>query len=275
MQDAEETLNYDVIFFDMDGTLLPLEVRDFLIPYYELLQVAAARAGYDPHRMKEAVNQGIFSMYEHPTTETNETAFWRVFFATYFEGEQLQQEQIERAQTFFKEFYETDFNLAGKGVVPNPAARRAIETLATKGYPLYLTTMPMFPFSAIQWRMQWGDIPMEPFCRITTFDNSTAVKPHLAYYKENLILANVPPERILMVGNNTEDDMAALQLGMDAYLVTDYLINQNEFDTTTVKHGSLEDFANWVETLPNCTSTQALGWQGRADELRSGGGALS
>lgn len=265
---------YEVIFFDLDGTLLPLEVRDFLMPYYELLEAAAVRAGYDPPTLREAVNQGIFSMYEHPTSETNETAFWRVFFDKFFLGQEPASEAKRKLYTFFEDFYRRDFQYAGKNVAPNPAARCAIETLAAKGYPLYLTTMPMFPLSAIHWRLQWANVPKEPFCRVTTFDNSTAVKPHLAYYKENLALADVPPERILMVGNNTDDDMAALQVGMDAYLVTDYLINQNEFDITTVKHGSLEDFANWAQALPACSSTRALSWRDRADDLRCGGGML-
>lgn len=262
--------DYDVIFFDMDGTLLPLEVRDFLQPYYVLLEEAAVREGLDASLLRDAVNKGIFSMYDHPTNETNETAFWRVFNAVYYEGQAPSEEQITRMHAFFDAFYKNDFQHAGKSCVPNPAARRAIETLVKKGYPLYLTTMPMFPFSAIEWRMKWADAPIEPFCRVTTFNNSTAVKPHLTYYEENIALAGVPPERILMVGNNTEDDMAALQAGTDVYLVTDYLINQNEFDIERVKHGSLEDFARWVESLPACTSTQALSWRERADELRLG-----
>ena len=55
-----------------------------------------------------------------------------------------------------------------------------------------------------------------------------------------------------MVGNNTEEDMVALQLGMDGYLVTDYLIDQIAFDIESVKHGSLEDFARFAESLPAC-----------------------
>lgn len=266
---------YDLIMFDMDGTLLPLEVRDFLAPYYELLVAAADRDGLDAQRLRNAVNKGIFGMYDHPTSETNETAFWRVFYASYFDGNPVDQQQKDRFYRFFTDFYIHEFNKAGEGVEPNPAARRAIEALAAKGYPLYLTTMPMFPLSAIEWRMKWADAPIEPFCRVTTFDNSTAVKPHLAYYEENLALADVPANRILMVGNNTEDDMAAMQVGMDVFLVTDYLINQNEFEVSAVKHGSLEEFADWASGLPACTSTRALSWQDRADELRIGGaGAL-
>lgn len=262
---------YDVIFFDMDGTLLPLEVRDFLVPYYELLQVACAREGYDPKTFRDAVNAGIFSMYDHPCDETNEASFWRAFYRSLFNGDEPSDVQKERLFAFFDNFYRNEFQHAGKAAVPNPAAQRSLDTLAQKGYPLYLTTMPMFPQSAIEWRMKWAACDIGLFDRVTTFDNSTAVKPDLVYYRENLALADVPPERVLMVGNNTEDDLAALKLGMDAYLVTDYLINPNGFDIETVKHGSLEEFAHWVQGLATCESTHALGWRARADELRIGG----
>lgn len=261
---------YDVIFFDMDGTLLPIEVRDFLLPYYELLEIAALRKGYDAQRLRESVNAGIFSMYDHPTTETNATAFWRVFFANYYGDKGPSVEEQQAIYAFMDEFYRNDFDRAGKGVVPNPSAAQALATLHEKGYPLYLTTMPMFPYSAIEWRMKWAGCDISLFDRVTTFENSTSVKPHLEYYRENIALADVEPGRILMVGNNTSDDLACLQCGMDAYLVTDYLINQNEFDITTVRHGSLSDFAEWVEDLPPCTSIHALSWRDRADDMHAG-----
>lgn len=265
---------YDVIFFDMDGTLLPIEVRDFLVPFYQLLEVASQRVGYDAAAMRVAVNDGIFGMYDHPETETNAAAFWRGFFSKLFDGNEPGDTERRRLCAFLDDFYAHDFNHAGEGVVPNPAAQRAIRTLYDKGYPLYLTTMPMFPLSAIKWRMKWAACDIGLFSRVTTFDNSTSVKPYAAYYQENIQLADVAPERILMVGNNTTDDLACLECGMDAYLVTDYLINHNDFDIETVKHGSLEEFADWTQGLPPCTSTHALSWRKRVDALRLDGSSM-
>ena len=264
---------YDLICFDMDGTLLPLEVRDFLIPYYQLLEAGSRRAGFDSALVRDAINDGIFGMYDHPADETNAEAFWRVFLDGVF-GSEPERGQVERMVRFLDEFYERDFGQAGQGVVPNPAARRAVQALHDKDYPLYLMTMPMFPYAAIEWRMKWADAPIELFDRVTTYDNSTAVKPSLVYYRENLALADVDPARVLMVGNNTVDDLACLQCGMDAYLITDYLINMNGFDVDSVKHGTLAEFAEWAEALPACTSTHALSWRERADVLRAGGCGL-
>ncbi|WP_305296843.1 hypothetical protein [Parvibacter caecicola] len=43
-----------------------------------------------------------------------------------------------------------------------------------------------------------------------------------------------------------------MQLGADGFLVTDCLLNPNEMDVNEVRHGTLEQFAQWVETLPTC-----------------------
>ena len=55
-----------------------------------------------------------------------------------------------------------------------------------------------------------------------------------------------------MVGNNTREDLAAMQLGLDGYLVTDWLLNPDDFDIETVKHGSMADFLQFVQDLPEC-----------------------
>ena len=47
------------------------------------------------------------------------------------------------------------------------------------------------------------------------------------------------PEDILMVGNNTREDLAAMKLGLDAYLVTDWLLDPDGFDIESVKHGTM------------------------------------
>ena len=41
-------------------------------------------------------------------------------------------------------------------------------------------------------------------------------------------------------------------LGCDAFLVTDHIIDPIGFDLSRVKHGTMEEFAAWVDTLPAC-----------------------
>ena len=262
-------MSYDAIFFDLDGTLLPIEMGEFLHDYYQLLDSAAKRAGYDSEHFAEALNAGIYSMGKHQPNCTNAHAFWETFFTRLF-PQGAADDQLQAAKAFVDEFYAHDFDEIGKRVVPNPAATRALRTLQVKGYPLFLCTMPLFPLQGVLHRLRWADVDPAFFERITTYDNSTDVKPSHAYYCENIDLAGVPAERVLMVGNDTGDDLSCLDLGMDAYLVTDHLINPDCFDIDTIKHGSLADFANWVEGLPDCTCRSAFAWRQRADVLRLG-----
>ena len=57
---------------------------------------------------------------------------------------------------------------------------------------------------------------------------------------------------ILPGSNNTVEDLAFCKLGADAYLVTDYLLDPVGLDLATVKHGSAQEFADWVDALPAC-----------------------
>ena len=43
-----------------------------------------------------------------------------------------------------------------------------------------------------------------------------------------------------------------MQLGLDGYLATDWLLNPDDFDIETVKHGSMVDFLQFVQDLPEC-----------------------
>lgn len=242
---------YDAVFFDLDGTLLPMDVETFLSKYFTLLGQCAVTRGFEPKQFSEAMRTSVFSMSQHEPGVLNSSVFWETFEACLGPID-------DATRAFFDEFYEQDFGRIGEGFVPDPAAARAVEALRRRGYPLYLTTMPMFPRPGVEWRLRWAGVDPAAFARITCYDNSTACKPSLTYYHENLEIADVPASRVLMVGNNTKEDLACLDAGMDAYLVTDYLLNPNDFDIDTVKHGSMAAFADFVETLPACTNAHAL-----------------
>lgn len=264
---------YDAIFFDMDGTLLPMDVRQFLDDYYVYLRAKLAPEHIDTELFIAALNRGMNAMSSHPSGETNADAFWRMFAVEYEEQEHpLNAADLERAHDFLIDFYRNEFDECGRNVVPNPWSRRVVETLKEKGYPLYLTTMPLFPREGVETRLKWADVDPKSFLRITTYANSTAVKPQLAFYYENLAIAGAidEPERVLMVGNNTIDDLVCLQAGIDAFLVTDELINKNDFDVETVMHGTMEEFFEFASNLPPCGSTRAA--QGFPDRSPLDGG---
>lgn len=236
---------YRAIFFDLDGTLLPMEVEEFMGAYMKSLGTYVAQHGGDSKTFGAAMKAGIQNMAHHDPALTNEQAYFQAFY-------QLVEGGPETWEPLFADYYENVFPQVGKDVTPNPAAARALETLAYKGYTLALTTMPMFPEIAVRGRLKWAGVNPDLFSRITSFENSRSIKPHLRYYAENLAACNVAGIDVLMVGNNTVEDLSAMDAGTDGYLVTDFLLDAVGYNLETVKHGTLEGFADWAETLPIC-----------------------
>lgn len=258
-QTTTDTRSYKSIFFDLDGTLLPMDIDEFMGAYMAKLGSFMVARGADPQAFGAGMKQGIKAMARHNGDITNEDAFYEAFY------ECVDKDALDWTAAFM-EFYETEFDAIGAQVVPNPAASQALETLARKGYTLVLTTMPMFPQIAVRTRLKWAGVDPSLFSRITSFENSSSIKPHLTYYAENLAAVGLRGSDVLMVGNNTVEDLSALDMGTDAYLVTDYLLDPVDYDLSSVKHGSMEDFARWVEELPPCSSgaehveTGAVSW---------------
>ena len=240
-----ERTPYRAVFFDLDGTLLPMDLGEFMQSYFQRLAEYVAAHGIDPETFTAGLKAGIKAMASHDDGRLNSEAYWGAFF-------EVVDEDAADWTPFINEFYEHDFGTIGEGVVADPDAARAIAALRSKGYPLVLATMPMFPLRAVKWRLSWAGIDADAFERITNYENSTSVKPKLAYYAENLRAAGLRGEDVLMVGNNTKEDLACLDLGIDAYLVTDHLLDPVKYDLSKVKHSTMAAFADWAEALPVC-----------------------
>lgn len=236
---------YRVICFDLDGTLLPMDLDEFMGSYFKSIAGFAAARGLDAGRFMDALKRGTHAMAAHDDDSTNEEAFWAVFAQSYGEG-------AADVRTLVGDFYEHDFAHIGDGFEGNPAVARIIAKLQDKGYPLVLTTMPMFPRRAVEHRLRWAGVDAGAFARITSYENSKSVKPRQTYYAENLAALGAHGADVLMVGNNTQEDLAFLDLGVDAYLVTDWLLDPIGYDLDTVKHGTMAEFEAWVDQLPAC-----------------------
>lgn len=239
--------SYRVVCFDLDGTLLPMDIDEFMGAYFKRIAAFAASCGLDAGQFMSALKAGTKAMAAHSADVLNKDAFWEVFAREY-------PESMPQAESIADEFYDADFPHIGDGFAANPDAARAVRMLKAKGYPLVLTTTPMFPRRAVEHRLSWAGLDASDFSRITSYENSASVKPMQTYYAENLAAMGVGGEDVLMVGNNTMEDLSFMDLGADAYLVTDWLLDPVGYDIDKVKHGSFADFCEWVESLPECSN---------------------
>ncbi len=236
---------YRAICFDLDGTLLPMDIDEFMNAYFGAIAAFVADRGHDPKPFMAGLKAGTAAMGGNDGSRTNAEAFWPVML-----------EHVDPAEADWRalaeEFYATEFGRIGAGFRGDPAVPRILGTLAAKGYPLVLATMPMFPLPAVEWRLKWAGADPAAFARLTNYENSKSIKPKPAYFAEQLAAMGLRGSDVLMVGNNTLEDMAFLDLGADGFLVTDWLLDPVGLDLATVRHGSLAELETWVAALPAC-----------------------
>ena len=247
------------VFFDLDGTLLPMDLDEFLNAYFKAIGTYVHQLGYDTASFSAGFSRGLKAMGHHDPSITNAQAFWGEFFECVSGDQQDWSDVILR-------FYTQEFPKLGADVVPNPACAHVVNVLASKGYPLVLATMPYFPLPAVLSRLSWAGVDASLFARLTHYENSRSAKPGLHYYAEQLVACGIEANEILMVGNNTVEDLSFSQMGAHVFITTDYLLNPSGVDLADVEHGSMEQFARWVDDLPACANPCSAIGDGLVDE---------
>lgn len=227
-------MKYKAILFDLDGTLLPMDLDSFKNMYFTMLVKSIAKHGYEPKGLMSAILDGIGAMFNNDGERTNERAFFDAM-------ERVYGDKIYSDIKYFEEFYEKEFDLVRASVGFNSDADKVIKELKSMGYRLILATNPVFPKVATLKRMEWAGLSACDFELITTYEISRFSKPALGYFKEILERLELRADECLMVGNDTSDDISCADLGMDVFLVTDDLINEKGIDISTYPNGKLTD----------------------------------
>lgn len=235
-------MSITTILFDLDGTLLPMDLDTFAKAYIRGLTVAAEPAGYSPIILSTAIMAGTASMVKNNGAKTNEDVFWDTLERTYGES-------VQNDIHLFDEFYTTDFQKIKDICGFAPQATELIQRIKEKGYRVALATNPLFPVVATESRIRWAGLQPEDFEIYTTYETSHYCKPNLNYYKEILQQLQVTPEECLMVGNDVAEDMVAEQLGMKVFLLTDCLINKQNTDISVYPNGDFDKLIEYIENL--------------------------
>ena len=227
------------VLFDLDGTLLPMDLEIFVKDYLSRIAGKLAPHGYDPKKMVDTIWRGTGARVQNAGSQSNEAAFWKVAVSVFGQ-------RIVKDKYIFDEFYEEEFDKIKSVCGYHPAAAQIVHSLQEQGFRVVLATNPIFPARATQWRICWAGLKPENFELYTTYENCRYCKPNLNYYRDILTQLNVKAEECLMVGNDVGEDMVAEQLGMKVFLLTDCLINKYDADITRYPQG---DFAALVQYL--------------------------
>ncbi len=235
-------MSLKAVFFDLDGTLLPMDMDVFIKSYFGAISQKLAPHGYDPKELVSVIWQGTVAMIKNDGAKTNEQVFWDAFVSAY--GKESLNDTV-----WFDKFYEENFDNLQSVCGFNPKAAETVNALKEKNLRLILATNPLFPSIATEKRIRFAGLEPEDFEFFTSYENIGFCKPNIKYYEEILSRTGLKAEECLMVGNDVGDDMIAEKLGMKVFLLTDCLINKDNTDISVYPNGNFNALNAYIDTL--------------------------
>ncbi len=230
------------ILFDLDGTLLPMDQDVFTKAYFRALTEKLVPHGYDPESLVKGIWAGTASMVRNDGQRTNEAVFWDAFAAIFGD-------RVYRDKALFDAFYVNEFDRAKEVCGFDPDANATIKTLKAEGYQIVLASNPIFPLTAQKRRMAWAGLDADDFSYYTSYENSHYCKPNPDYYREILSDIGCLATDCLMVGNDANEDMAAVEAGIRTFLLTNCLINSKGKDISAYPRGGFGQLMAFIGTL--------------------------
>ncbi len=231
------------LLFDLDGTLLPINMDDFRRVYYTEL-AAKFQDIVSSETLIHMIKTSLHAMISNTEEITNEKVFKDKLQSF------LHAEEIKEFEKRLLEFYNHEFVKLKDVVYPNNQIQKAVKLLKEKGYELIVATNPMFPKIAIEKRIEWAGFDVDDFKYITSFEHNHYCKPQIEYYQEVLDVNGLNAVNCLMVGNDTVEDMIASTIGIDTYLIEDHAIMREQAIVPKYQ-GDYDDFYKFVCELPD------------------------
>jgi FMN phosphatase YigB (HAD superfamily) len=234
----------NTILFDLDGTLLPIDLDAFMKEYMHRLCLKLHHV-FPPDKTTKYIWDSTFEMVKNLDPEkTNKEVFMEHFCnIASVDGDYI--------YDIFLDFYNNEYRDISGMYRVSEEILEAVANLITKGYELVIATNPLFPMQAIQERIKWAGLNFEDFKLVTCFEEMHFCKPQFQFYDEILKKIGKTPEECLMVGNDVVEDLAAKKIGIKTFLIEDHIINRKNIDFDTDFKGSYKDFLEYVKVLPN------------------------
>ncbi|MFY9427695.1 MAG: HAD family hydrolase [bacterium] len=233
---------FKALLFDLDGTLLDLDMETFLPAYFQAL---TRRFGQlvDPQQFVDhLVASTAVMMASKDPEKTNE----EVFMADFIPRLGLSREVL---LPLLDDFYRNDFPALAGEARRKPLAREIIQYAFARGFAVVIATNPVFPKMAISHRLRWAGVEDFPYKLITTYEIMHFCKPHREYYAEILDRLGLKAEECLMIGNDAQEDLSAREVGIKTFLLQDHLINRTEECPQTDYRGYMEDLYEFIKGL--------------------------
>jgi FMN phosphatase YigB (HAD superfamily) len=232
--------NYTTLLFDLDGTLLDIEVSFFLGPMVEGMHQCFQDI-LDMSQFRKGLFGGTEAIMVEPRSdgETNLDGFNR----TFSDSTGMDISDIDQR---FRQFYTEIFPTMSRYGKPAPGAAKFIARAKKEGYTLCLATNPIFPTLAVLERLRWSGVDPDAFSFVPGLETMRSCKPGIGYYHELCSILDVHPSTCLMVGNDVQQDLPASKTGMGTFLVEGHVIDRGSSDLEPDARGSLEDLGRML-----------------------------
>ncbi|AJF05695.1 HAD family hydrolase [Geoalkalibacter subterraneus] len=207
------------VLFDLDGTLLDVEMAEFIPAYVQGLASHFTDLA-EPDRFADTVLAATFALIRDDRVRaSNEALFLEAMHS------RLGIEAVEFGRRL-DAFVEDGLGRLATMVRALPAARDILQLCFDRELTVVIATNPVFPRPVIDARLQWGDLHDFDYSLVTSYENTRLCKPHPGYFHDILTQFDLDPEQCLMVGNDTEHDLAAAQVGIPTFLVETWMIDR-------------------------------------------------
>ena len=233
----------NTIMFDLDGTLLSIDMKEFERIYYKSLSKFFKDIVSAEDFMK-IIYSSMKTVIENTEKRTNEDVFMEAL-------KERVQDDFHLYEKRFDEYYNSDFSLLKEAVTIRAEITEATDLLKEKGYELVIATNPLFPEKAIEQRITWSGVNRDHFSYVSFLERNHYTKPNVAYYEEILESINKQPEECMMVGNDALEDMVAKKIGITTYLITDHLLNRHDIEVIADHKGDYTDFLTFAKEMPH------------------------
>jgi len=231
------------LFFDLDGTLLQVEMQRFIPAYLDGL---ATHLGprVEPAVFRALARGGIMSLLDRGDRDgCNREAFLR-----HLERHGgIEAAEFDRA---LRACCAEDLETLRPMVKPLPQIRDLLDAAFASGREVVIATNPVFPREVIEARLRWGRMADYPFALVSDWENSTICKPAGGYFVDLLDHLRLQPEEALMIGNDTGHDLAAGHAGIATLLVETWLIERGGSMPAPAWQGDHDDLLQFLRNLP-------------------------
>ncbi len=228
------------VLFDLDGTLLQVEMGRFIPTYVNGL--AAHFADFaDRRRFADTLVAATFALIRDTSdSQTNEELFLAALERHLGIGPALFRQRLQA--------YAGDgLQSLGALIEPLPLARDILASCFARGWTVIIATNPVFPRTVVEARLRWGGLADFAYPLVTSYENTRFCKPQPGYFRDILAQFDLAPEECLMVGNDTEHDLAAAGVGIPTFLVDTWLIDRLEGDFHCDFRGGHQDLLHFLQ----------------------------